>query len=163
MLKDFGFGMISGLDSKVVDMINAHPLIIIGSCDRALVPAASRAFGARVKDGGKALEVLVSHVLSQQTIANIQDTRRIAATFVQPETYESYQFKGRLTSCDEPDEDDWKLSAEYCQTISCRLGAIGAPANVVYLIFISRNVMRVRFDIEEAYVQTPGKISGQRL
>jgi hypothetical protein len=106
MLKDFGFGMISGLDSKVVDMINAHPLIIIGSCDRALVPAASRAFGARVKDGGKALEVLVSHVLSQQTIANIQDTRRIAATFVQPETYESYQFKGRLTSCDEPDEDD---------------------------------------------------------
>jgi hypothetical protein len=155
--------MIPGLDSKLKELIEAHPLIIVGTCDRALMPCASRGFGARVKNEGTALEVLVTRWPTPQALVNIEQTRRIAVTFTKPEDFVSFQFKGRVTSCAAPDESDRQLSAAYCETIGRRLNAIGAPSNVSGLVFLGSDVMRVSFTVDEAFLQTPGKNAGQPL
>lgn len=151
------------IDDNLANLIHAHPLIIIGSCDRALVPAATRGFGARVLREGTAMEVLVTRWPSLQSISNIEQTRRIAVTFTQPENFISYQFKGRVTSCTAPDTDDKRLSADYCETIGRRLIAIGLPAGIAGLVFLGSDVMRVSLEITEAFHQTPGKNAGARL
>jgi hypothetical protein len=151
------------IDSKLAELIHAHPLIIIGSCDRGLVPAATRGFGARVLRQGSSMDVLVTRWPSLQTIDNIEQTRRIAVTFTNPEDFVSYQFKGRVTSCTVPDEDDKRLSANYCEAIGQRLAAIGLPAGIAGLVFLGQDVTRVNLEITEAYHQTPGRNAGTRL
>ena len=49
--------MISGFDDRLIGLIESHPWITVGTCDRALVPTMSRAFGARVIGDGEAVEV----------------------------------------------------------------------------------------------------------
>jgi hypothetical protein len=151
------------IDSKLAEMIHAHPLIIVGSCDRALVPSTGRGFGARIGSDGKTMEVLVARLPAPQTLANFEQTKRIAVTFTQPEDFVSYQLKGHVISCVAPDDKDKQLATTYCETIARRLNAVGAPANVAGLIFLGSDVMRVSFDVIEAFVQTPGKNAGTRL
>jgi hypothetical protein len=155
--------MDSGLNKKMVDMINAHPLIIIGTCDRALVPATSRGFGVRLNAERTAMDVLVTRWPSPQTRTNIELTGRVAVTFTDPETYVSYQIKGKGASCLEVNPDDLGLADAYCKAIGSRLIAIGAPANVVGLIYMAKNIFRVTCTIESLFLQTPGKDAGRKL
>ncbi len=103
--------MISGFDDTLIALIEAHPSIIVGTCDRALVPTMSRGFGARVIDRGKALDVLVSRWPGRGTLANIEATGRVATTFTAPETFDAYQIKGRVLEWGECTAEDLQLAA----------------------------------------------------
>lgn len=155
--------MISGLDDKVIALIEGHPSIIIGTCDRTLVPTMSRGFGARLVDGGAAIEVLVSRWPGPQTPTNIADTGRIAVTFTAPETFESYQIKGRATVQGDLTPEDETLAAAYLTVIRQRIEALGKPAEVVKPTFAPRGLYRIRVVPEVVFLQTPGKGAGRQL
>jgi hypothetical protein len=155
--------MISGFDSKLVALIESHPSIIVGTCDRALVPCVGRAFGARVLQGGPKVDLLVSGWPGPQTIANVEATGRMAVTFTSPETFESYQAKGPATILGECDAADIELSTVYTETIRARLVALKEPGDVVRVTFTPRGLYKLRLDIEAVFLQTPGKNAGAKL
>lgn len=155
--------MISGLDDKVVALIVSHPSIIVGTCDRALVPTMARGFGARVIDGGVAVEVLISRWPGPQTLDNLQASGQIAATFTSPETFEAFQIKGRAADWGDPTSADLELAAVYTGVIRERIIRLGEPPDLVRVTFALRGLVRVRMVPEAVFVQTPGKNAGQRL
>jgi hypothetical protein len=155
--------MVSGFDDKLIALITSHPSIIIGTCDRALVPTTSRGFGARVIDGGAAIEVLISRWPGSQTLANIEATGRIAVTFTAPETYGAYQIKGQATGWGDCTPDDLDLAARFTTVIRDRIHGLGEPEEMVRVTFSSRGLFRVRMVPEVVFLQTPGKNAGQRL
>ncbi|MGL4237659.1 hypothetical protein [Tabrizicola sp.] len=155
--------MISGFDSKLIALIESHPSIIVGTCDRALVPTMSRGYGARVIDGGEAVEVLISRWPGRQTLANIEATGQIAVTFTTPETYDAYQIKGKAVSWGDCTAADLELSAVFTAVIRKRIRGLGESEGLVRVIFASRGLYRVRLVPEAVFLQTPGKNAGQRL
>jgi hypothetical protein len=155
--------MISGFDDRLIALIEAHPSITIGTCDRALVPSMSRGFGARVIDGGTAVEVLISEWPGRKALANIEETGRIAATFTVPETFDAYQIKGRVAETGDCTPADLELAAAYIDTIRRRIIALGEPEALVRVTFSPRGLFRVRIIPEELFLQTPGKRAGERL
>lgn len=155
--------MISGFDDKLIELINSHPSIIIGTCDRALVPTMARGFGARVTDGGVAVEVLISRWPGPQTHANIEATGRIAVTFTAPETFEAYQIKGCAAGWGDCTPEDFDLESVFTGVIRERIRRLGEPADLVRVTFTSHGLFRVRVIPEAVFLQTPGKNAGQRL
>lgn len=155
--------MISGFDSKLVELIESHPSIIVGTCDRALVPCIARSYGARVLQGGPGIELLVSHWPGPQTIPNIEQSGRMAVTFTAPETFVSYQVKGRATLLGECDSNDAEFAADYTKTIRARIESLKEPPALVRVTFTSRGLYKLRLDAEAVFLQTPGKNAGARL
>jgi hypothetical protein len=155
--------MISGFDDKLIALIESHPSIIVGTCDRALVPTMSRGFGARVIDGGEALDVLISRWPGSKTLANIEATSRIATTFTSPETFDAYQIKGRPIDWGECTPEDLELAATYTTQIRARIARLGEPEDLVRVTFSARGLYRVRIVPEAIFLQTPGKNAGQRI
>jgi hypothetical protein len=155
--------MISGFDSRVMEMIESHPSIIVGTCDKACVPCIARAFGARLVPGTASIDVLVSEWPGDNTLSNIQGTGRVAVTFTSPETFEAYQIKGRATSWGECTPADLELSRVFTEKIRKRIASLGEPPELVRVTFTSRGLFRIRVDADSVYLQTPGKNAGQRL
>jgi hypothetical protein len=149
------------LDSELTALIEAHPSIIVGTCDRALNPVMARGFGARVLDGGRALEVIISRWPGPETLANIEATGRIAVTFTVVETFEAYQIKGRVTNWGDCTPEDMTLIDTFTRGIRRRIAALGEPELVTLNTFLARGQFRVRIAPEAVFVQTPGKLAGQ--
>lgn len=155
--------MISGFDDRLFGLIESHPSITVGTCDRALVPTMSRAFGARVIGHGEAVEVLISRWPGARAADNIAATGRIAVTFTAPETFDAFQIKGRVVETADCSEDDLRLAAIYTDVIRDRIRRLDEPEAVVLTTFTARGLYRVRMAPEAVFLQTPGKNAGQRL
>jgi hypothetical protein len=155
--------MISGFDQKLIDLIEAHPSIIVGTCDRALVPCMARGFGTRVLQGGPNFELLVSHWPGPQTIANLETNNRIAVTFTAPETFQAYQVKGRASFLGDCDEKDIVLSNAYAAAIRARIIALHEPVSLVTVTFTPRGLFKLLIEADALFLQTPGKNAGARL
>jgi hypothetical protein len=149
------------LDCEVIALIEGHPSIIVGTCDRALNPVIARGFGARVIDDGAALEVIVSRWPGPETLANIEATGRIAVTFTGVETFEAYQIKGRVTGWGDCTPKDMALIETFTPVIRRRIAALGEPPLVTINTFAPRGQFRVRIAPEAVFVQTPGNQAGQ--
>jgi hypothetical protein len=155
--------MISGFDANLVRVIESHPSILVGTCNRALVPALARGFGARVIGEGAAIELLISHWPGPHTSNNIAETGRAAVTFTMPETFESYQVKGRVTQTAECSSADYELAAMFTQIIRKRLIDLGEPNELVCVAFSYRSLYRIRLEPELVFEQTPGLNAGRKL
>jgi hypothetical protein len=155
--------MISGFDSKLIGLIESHPSTLVGTSDRALVPCIARAFGTRVLGGGPGLELLVSRWPGPQTIVNLEKNNRIAVTFTSPETFESYQVKGRARVLGDCDASDLELSAVFTTAICARVVALGERPELVTITFSARGLFKLRVETEAVFLQTPGKNAGARL
>jgi hypothetical protein len=155
--------MISGFDQRLFDVIESHPSIIVGTCDRACVPAIARSFGARVLENRPCLELLVSRWPGPETLSNLRESGRVAVTFTAPETFEAYQVKGRMTDWGECTPEDLALSETYCQTIRRRIEALREPPALTRVTFSPRGLFRITIEVDSVFVQTPGKNAGQKL
>jgi hypothetical protein len=155
--------MISGFDDTLIALICSHPSIIVGTCDRALVPTMSRGFGARVIDRGAAVEVLVSRWPGPKTLANIEATGRVAVTFTAPETYCAYQIKGLVSGWCACSPEDLDLAAVFTQRLRERIESLGEPPALVRTIFSARGLYRISVVPEVVFLQTPGKDAGRQL
>jgi hypothetical protein len=155
--------MISGFDERLIALIEGHPSITIGTCDRALVPTMSRAFGARVIARGEALDVLLSHWPGPRTRENLAANGRIAMTFTAPETFDAYQVKGRVTDIGDCTAEDLALAQTYTETIRDRIRNLAEPEAVVLSCFTAQGLSRLRVRPEAVFLQTPGRNAGQKL
>jgi hypothetical protein len=116
-----------------------------------------------VLQGGPNIELLVSRWPGPQTIANLENNNRIAVTFTSPETFESYQVKGRASVLGECDARDMELSAVFTAAICARVVALGERPELVTITFSARGLFKLRVDAEAVFLQTPGKNAGARL
>lgn len=155
--------MIPGFDTALIAIIESHPSIIVGTCDLALCPVMARSFGARIIDAGEALELFISRQPGPQTYENILATGRLAVTFTVPETFESYQVKGRATVLGDCTDADQAFIEAYSREIRRRIAALGDPPAVVMGTFSVRDPYRVRLEPEVVFLQTPGRNAGQKL
>jgi hypothetical protein len=155
--------MISGFDDRLVDIIHAHPSTTLATRDRALVSTMSRGFGTRVIEGGAEIEVVVSRWPGPNALDNMLENGRVAVTFTVPETFASFQVKGRFLSHGACTQADLELVDVYTRTIRRRIEALDESALLAETTFAWFDPFMIRFAPEVVFDQTPGQNAGRRL
>jgi len=146
------------LGNELAPFIASPVMIIIGTRDAANLPAIGRGLGACAL-GADSVEVMLSAWQWPDTVANLRDNHRMAATFARPSDYVTYQIKGRAELVDARAED-LERSQRYCANILAVLEGLGLERKIVQPWLCEHDIVVARMKVEEVYVQTPGPKAG---
>ena len=150
------------ISPEVASFLLGHVLIVLGTRGDDLSPEFGRGFGVRMDPGGEAVEIVVSRRQWPMTIANIEANGALAMTASEPETYRTYQLKG-LASSRPANEADGLLAEAYAQKLSDHLKALGVAWAFIGYYFVLDDLVVVRLQVTEIYIQTPGPKAGQPI
>ncbi|MBL0374529.1 pyridoxamine 5'-phosphate oxidase family protein [Rhizobium sp. KVB221] len=148
------------LDEGLKQFLKKPLMIIVGTAGAECRPAIARAVGVFLPSEGGHIDITISSWQWPETIANIHDTGRLAATFVCPSDYVTYQMKGKawLRS---PDADDYRRSDHFIDAIRAELIDLGVPGMIAAPWLTNRDAMVATLAVSEIYVQTPGPNAGR--
>ncbi len=137
-------------------------LMTLATRDAGNRPMIARGSGGRVTPDLGRVEVAVSGRLWPETLANIRDNGMLAATFVQPDDYRAFQFKGRATVRKASPEDVARAEAYVARTEAI-LCALGVPVASIRYWLTAHEVAIVSLAVDRAFEQTPGPRAGAAL
>jgi hypothetical protein len=89
----------------------------------------------------------------------------VAATFSQPTTHGSVQFKARSARLDDPDREDYLAAQRQRENFSAELVASAYSVEFTerYTAFAPHELVVVEMRPQESFDQTPGPAAGARL
>jgi hypothetical protein len=136
--------------------------VVIGTRDSDFVPEMTYAWGPRVLDGGRQVDLFVDRDAAKQTLANLRTNRQIAASCGNPINYQAVQLKGWCVEIADPTPQDEAWVERHREAFSEAIRARGVPSHVTRTLW-SRYIVRIRLSVDEVYDQTPGPGAGRKL
>lgn len=149
------------LDEERRAFLVSPVMIVVAACGADLRPSIARALGARLGDGD-VVDLVVSRWQWPTLVDDVERRGEVAATFVRPSDYVTYQAKGRGRVW-AADPGDLALAERYVATVSGTLSALGVPTSVMAPWLVPRDLVRITVAVDAVYVQTPGAAAGSRL
>lgn len=135
---------------------------IVASVDSDGNPSCCRAVGLRSENDLATVTVFVPMATSQETVANVSATRRLAIVTTHPISHCATQLKGIVERTRPAREDEQPF-------IEAFLGGFGGVLNDIgYPLRVTRSVVHwpayaLEMRVEEIYEQSPGPKAGTRL
>ena len=136
--------------------------VIVGSVDKAGNPACCRGVGLKSTDNLRTATVYVPVASSQETIANVATTRRLAVVTTHPIEHCATQLKGRVSGTRLARDDEESFVREHLGSFAGVLHAIGYPPRVTKAVNYWP-AFAIELQVEEIYEQSPGPRAGTRL
>jgi hypothetical protein len=136
--------------------------ILVASADAQGNPACCRAVGLSSRDDLATLTVYVPMATSQQVIANLATTRRIAVVAVHTIDHSGTQLKGIAETTRVAREDEASLVRRYLSGFASALDAIGVPTRITTTM-AHWPAFAIEVRVAEIYDQSPGPKAGGRL
>ncbi|HYM59742.1 MAG TPA: hypothetical protein VEZ11_02490 [Thermoanaerobaculia bacterium] len=133
--------------------------VLVGTVDRAGVPACCRAVALQSDDDLATLTVYVPVATSRDVIANVASTKRVAVSTSHPIENVSFQMKGsvrevRLARDDEASFIEYRLG-KFAEV----LAEIGLPRRITRSVNHSP-AFAIEVAVEQIFDQTPGPKAG---
>lgn len=147
------------IDERFLDFFQRPLMCILAGADATGRPAAGRGVGVHLAPDRETLEVIFSAWQWPQLTAALRQTGKIAATFVSPSDYVSFQLKGRA-SLHEPGPQDLRRAEAFMAAATAELQGLGVAQALIVPWLTARQALVARFAIAEIYVQTPGPLAG---
>lgn len=153
------------IDDELKEFCESGVAVIIGWVDTTGHPRVSYAWGPRVHPDSRGVSVYVERdrCTSLVTLLRQREARpHIAVTFTEPVSARSIQMKGPLLDTGEPTDAEraWVSRQRDAMTVSTSL--IGDPPHIIRNLWMD-DVVRVDFEVERAFDQTPGPNAGRPL
>jgi hypothetical protein len=147
------------LDDRLLDFFNRPLMCIIAVADETGRPSAGRGVGFHLQENRETIDVIFSAWQWPRLEFCIRQTGRIAATFVSPSDYVSFQLKGAagMRGTEPPDLD---RADRFMTAATDELESLGVPRHLIAPWLTAREARVVRLVISEIYVQTPGPLAG---
>ena len=152
---------------QISDAIRAHILesvgtILVGTRDATLTPEITRGWGPTIMPDGHTIDLCVSLSAGAKTLENLGESDEIAVTFHHTVSYQTVQLKGRFLESAEPTPEDGKAVERQENILFEQSKAYGIPRSIGSRI-CSRDLVRIRFVVQQAFEQTPGPRAGGTL
>lgn len=147
------------LDDRLLDFFNRPLMCIIAVADETGRPSAGRGVGFQLLEDRETIDVLFSDWQWPRLEPCIRQTGRIAATFVSPSDYVSFQLKG-LASMRKTETADLDRADRFMTAATDELESLGVPRDLIAPWLTARETRVARLAISEIYVQTPGPLAG---
>lgn len=147
------------LSADILDFLSEPVVIILATRGAGFTPEIGRGVGLFPLPGHPVIDVALSRWQWPATVANIEENGWLAMTVSSPETYRTYQFKGRaiLHACDDAHA---KGAAAYVDRALSLFAAFEMPPAFAGHWLTLRDPVIARLTIEEVYIQTPGPQAG---
>lgn len=141
---------------------NGGVSVLIGTVDPEGNPYCCRGVALTSRDGGKTVTVYAPMATSQEVIANIAMTRRIAIGSSYPIDHRSIQLKGTTSGVRLATDDERSFIRSQVESLADTLDACGLPRR------LGRSLnhwpaFAIDVQVEDLYEQTPGPRAGRRL
>mgnify|MGYP000867947086 CR=1 FL=1 len=147
------------LDDRLIDFFERPLMCIVAAADLARRPAAGRGIGFHIGEDRETIEIVFSAWQWPRLEAAIRMSARVAATFVSPSDYVSFQLKGSAAIRDTAPYH-LECSERFMQRATGELEALGVPSAVIAPWLTGREATVARLTISEIYIQTPGPLAG---
>ena len=153
------------LEQGVIELLESGCALVVGLVTAEGHPLAARGWGLRLADGGARARVLVNPVDLERLghgRAQVPGTW-IAVTGANVRTLSSAQLKGPVTAIDAVTDDDRDVCARYCEAYFDDVEVVDSIPRSLMERLVPDELVALRFDVVEAYDQTPGPGAGARL
>jgi hypothetical protein len=139
--------------------------ITVAACDRANVPAQTRALGCRIAMDRRSITVFVSAPQAAQVIECLREHDAIAVVFSEPSTHRTVQLKGRGVTVGALENGDLQRMADYRAAFGREIAPHGFDQRRVdtLLAHPANEIVTLAFTPTSAFSQTPGPKAGEPL
>lgn len=150
------------ISDNVFAFLTGGKSLVVGTCDKDLVPECARAVALRCEPDRRHVSVFLPEVVCCRTLANLRTNGAIAVGVTNPPDHRSLQLKGVLTKLAPALPDELGFVQSYLHELSISLDLVGLPANIVERLNY-RPCLRAEFAVEAIFLQTPGPDAGRVL
>ncbi|MFZ2870500.1 hypothetical protein [Zavarzinia sp.] len=151
------------IDSAIADFVEGAVMTVLASRNESHHPAIGRGVGTRGAEGGRLLDTMVSRAQWPRLIGNLSPGDPLAATFVAPDDYRTYQVKGVVEMIAPATDDDRAVALAYHRQIHRLLTSLGVTEGQIRFWLTDSDLYRLRYRPTDVFVQTPGPRAGSRL
>jgi hypothetical protein len=136
-----------------------------GTRDARFVPFGHRVPGWHVDQSGRTLTVFMAEASSPRLLEALRDNGRIALTFEEIGTHETYQVKGRYLSHRPVEPAEIALAGATRERFARSVRSLSNDEQVAALMAaaIPSPGVAVEIGVDEVFVQTPGPGAGARI
>jgi hypothetical protein len=150
------------ISDDVFAFLTGGKSLVIGTCDKDLIPESARAVALSVAPDRKHVSVFLPEAVCDRTLANLRANGAIAIGVSHPPDHRSLQLKGVLRKLAPASAEDLVFVQSYLHELSVLLDLVGLPANVVERLNY-RPCVRAEIVVEALFIQTPGPEAGRPL
>jgi hypothetical protein len=150
------------IDAMLKAFLEAEVTIYVGTRAADLTPEITMGWGMRVQPEGREVDIFIDRAAGARTLENLRTSRLIAVTCASAITFQTVQVKGVCTEIEAPTQDDLVWVNGHREAYAEAVRFRGIPPHVSSSTW-SRDVMRVRFLVNELFDQTPGPGAGKKL
>jgi hypothetical protein len=150
------------ISDDVFAFLTGGKSLVIGTCDKDLVPECARAVALAVAPDRKHVSVFLPEVVCGRTLDNLRESGRIAIGVSHPPDHRSLQLKGTLSKIEPASSEDLAFVRSYLHELSLLLDMVGLPANIVERLNYEP-CLRAEVAVETIFLQTPGPDAGRLL
>lgn len=150
------------IGDELKEFLESGVATIVGTGDANGRPHMAYGWAPRVAGREGVVEVFLDRERADQTLADLRANGRIAMTVAHPVTYRSVQLKGRFRESGEPNDADKEWVHRGREGFSVSTALVGDPPGVIKNMWLEETV-RVAFEVDGAFDQTPGPEAGKPL
>ncbi len=150
------------VDEPLKDFIESGLAGIVGTASKAGLPHVTYGWSPRVQPGGVAIDVFIDQPRAEMALADIAENGHIALTLADPVSYRSVQLKGKVvdSTAECGDDETWLRNGR--EAFLVRATLIGDDPRSLRDRWFD-DVVRITFNVDAAFDQTPGPTAGQPL
>jgi len=136
--------------------------LFVGTVDAEGIPSCCRAIALTTKDDFDTVTVYVPAATSQEILANVATTRRVAIVGTEPLSHDSIQIKGLTRGVRLAPAEDKDFVAGRLDGFAGVLDAIGVPRGLTRSV-AHWPAFAIDVSVEQVFDQTPGPKAGVQL
>jgi len=149
------------IDAALKEFLESGVAVQVGTASAEGKPHAVNGWGPRINAGGT-VSVFIEAKRASRPLANLATNPKVAVIFGDPITYRSIQLKGRWRSTALPSEEDQQWVTRHRNLFHSTTALVGDNPNSIRNLWMD-DVMRIDFEVEQAFDQTPGPEAGRPL
>jgi hypothetical protein len=136
-----------------------------GTRDATLVPRGHRLSAWQVDAGGRTVTAFIPSSSAPRLVEHLQDNGRIALTFEEVGTHETYQIKGRYLSHRPVRPAEIDIADRARERFAKGLRSLHPDEQLTAMLAagIPPPTLAVEIEVHEVFLQTPGPGAGTRL
>jgi general stress protein 26 len=143
------------------EFLESGVAIQVGTAGADGKPHAVTGWGARINEDGT-VSIFIEAKRASRPLANLATNPKVAVIFGDPISYRSIQLKGQWRSTAPPSEEDQAWVVRHRDLFASSTALVGDNPNSIRNLWMDE-VMRIDFDVQQAFDQTPGPEAGRPL
>ncbi len=149
-------------ETRILRCLEHGVSVLVGSVDALGSPACCRAVGLTSSDNLATVTVFVPMATSQETMANVATTGRLAVVATHPIEHCATQLKGIAQRTRPAREDEEPFVRQHLGSFAAVLNSLGYPPRLTNAL-VHWPAFAIEMRVEEVYEQSPGPNAGSRL